>query len=252
MNRHQLLNPIRKGISRAAEKLEKEVTVRRLLATWFFACLILSLVIFLKFYFISVPWIVSIDIVFYFIAYYAIPVLSFGLAITFFAPSKEQMKKKGKKHAMIPLYFFCVLMLFWIYATVSFRILPDYLTATVPIGLLIYVYFTKFSATKQLKKSRGTIISIGCMLVLFLPYVSAYQGYSMFLSSAKSSPDATAQAIMVSKAAMAVTGNGYAIQNLVRGIFQGSQDFSKFLISGAGACGETSMFEQASFREIRI
>jgi hypothetical protein len=158
--------------------------------------------------------------------------------------------EKGKLHAIAPIVFFCALLLFWIYATVSFRILPDYFTSIIPIGLLIYVYFTKFSATKPFKKLAVIIISLSCMLVLFLPYFSAYQGYSMFPNVAQSNADATDQAVTVSKAAMTVTGNGYAIQNLVRGNFQGKQDFSKFLISGAGACGETAMFEQACFEKL--
>jgi hypothetical protein len=249
MYQHHCPNLVLAKIRRASERLNKELTVSRLLAAWFSSCLILSLVIFLKFYLVSVPWIVTFNIAFYFNAYYVIPVLSFTLLISFFAPSKQQMTK-GKLHTIAPIAFFCALLLFWIYATITFRILPDYLTSIVPIGLLIYVYFTKFSATKRFKKFTVIIISLGFMLVLFLPYFSAYQGYSMLLNTVQSNADATDQAIAVSKAAMTLTGNGYLIHNLVRASYQSSEDFSKFLICGAGSCGETAMFEQACFERL--
>jgi len=153
---------------------------------------------------------------------------------------------------MFSLRVFLGVFLSWIYSTLVFRLLPDYITSIYPIFLVIYVYSSKFGKSKSPKKSSVLIIAALSLLILFLPYGSAYAGYSTLLNSGSSTGGPAQRVVFISHAAMVVTGNGYYVQGLVRANIENNQDFSKFLICGAGACGETSMFEQACFQRLGI
>ena len=227
----------------------KKVTPLILLTTWLVSSLALSLTILLKFYFASVPWIVSFDIVFYFIVYYIIPAAVFVRLVPFFCPQDNALRKNKWLLAGFMSYLFVFLL--WIYVTMIYRLLPDYVMATIPAVLLVYVYFGRSSIFEHFKKSFLSMTLV-LMLLLLLPYCCAYGGYALFLNSAQSRGNTVNQVEFVSQASMRVTGNVNGVTSWVRGIYGSHQDFTKFLMSGGGACGETSMLEQAAFEELRF
>ena len=247
MKPHPRLSYLHGKIRRPFQVLANKLTPLRLLAAWFFSILILTLVIFLKFYFVSVLWLVTLDIIFYFIVYYALPVVVFlRVSPPFFSPSDEQVKAR-KWRSLGTVFLFFGLFLFWIYSTVVFLWFPDYITCVVPIVVLIGIFYRFGQKPKARKKLLAIVLTLGCLVVLPLPYFSAQAGYAVFLDSAAS---ANNQVGFVSQGAMKLTGNSYLIHNLVRGIFQSHEDLSKFLMSGAGACGETAMFEEAALEKL--
>jgi hypothetical protein len=219
--------------------LQEKLTLSRLMFLWFAISMFLSISVFLRFHFPSYSWIVNFNIGFYFAAYYVMPALCFLQLVPFFCPTEMQMKSKKWRFVLLPISLFLVIFL-WICLTINFRLLPDYATSIIPMMLAVGIYF-KFSKPQNQRKVISLALS---SLTLLLPYSFAYFGYFGLLNSAAAIGSSIDKATFISQVGMAVTGNGYLIQNLVRANFGSSQDFTKFLISGAGACGETSMFEQ--------
>jgi hypothetical protein len=205
----------------------------------------LSIVILLKYYFIGISWIITLDILLYLFVYIVFPIIFFYRLSSFFSSSKEQFKsQKWRSIGLIFLFF--AIFLFWI-ETTFFRLIPDYLTCSIPLSLLIIAHY-KLSLTKRnYRKKAAAILTIISIVLLALPYIAANQGYSAFIDSAKSSDN---QPGYISQSAMQLTGNIYLFQNLVRGNFMSHDDLTKFLISGAGECGETAMFEQDIFKKL--
>jgi hypothetical protein len=241
----QKLINILQGISQKRKKLNEQLTPLKLLIGWFITSAVLSAVILLKFYFIGISWIVTLDIILYLVVYFVFPIIFFYGLVPFFSSPNEQFKTQiWRSIGLIVLFF--VFFIFWICATV-FRIIPDYITCTLPLSLLIIAYYKNSQSKRKHKRQTVAMLIVIFAVLLVLPYFTAYQGYSVLIDSAKSSDN---QPAYISQSTMQLTGNIYLLQNLVRGNFMSRNDLSKFLMSGAGECGETAMLEQDNFKKL--
>ena len=88
------------------------------------------------------------------------------------------------------------------------------------------------------------------MVGAFLPYIGAVAGYSLVLNQASAFSDPSKEVMFISRVGLNVTGDCGVHQIQVR--VRANNDFLKYLMSGAGACGETTMFVTNSLNKIGL
>ena len=186
---------------------------------------------------------VNINMMFYFFAYYVTPAAIFIWLAEFALPEKGDFSKR-RWGLFVGIL---VVLIFWIDITIVFKVLPDYLTAAIPFVLILAaVYLRKSTSVIKTRKLFVLGLTLTFVVSIFLPYVGAFAGYNGIIDQASSIADQEQQVTFVSNTALTITGNAWVIQGLVRAY----DDFSKFLLSGGGACGETSIWEVETLKKL--
>lgn len=210
----------------------------------------LSLVILLRFALVQAPWIAVINAVIYYFDFFVLPFLCFlSLFLVSIPPEKDQKSKKLRP--FMPFFgvfaffiYWCVLALY-LPNLLNIRLVPDYIISSIPSLAVILIYSIRLFSNHPSRKSRVIAKPLVLLVSIFLPYIAGFAGYFILLNQASAYSNPEQKVMFISSAAMNVTGN--CGDNIIQKQSRATQDFIKFLVSGGGACGETSMFEKDAF-----
>lgn len=185
----------------------------------------------------------------YFLDFYVLPPLCFLCLIQLTVPSEQDQKSK-KLRPYVPLLGVVAFFVYWctiaLYLPLAnIRLLPDYFVGSLPSLAIVLASSKSLLSNIHSKKP----IAIATILVLaisvFLPYIAGTIGYYGLIHLASTFADPEQKVMFLSSASLNVTGNCGV--EIIQGRVRANQDFMKFLVSGAGACGETSMLEKDCF-----
>jgi hypothetical protein len=206
------------------------------------ACTVMLIALFvsiiLKFNLLTMPGLAPLNLVLYVLSYYIAPAAIFIWLAPFVALKNGNPIKNW-------LLFIGVLIAMFSWAYI-FTILPDYLAAALPFGLILIVYLWQSSSLFRTRKSFGFIIVVAFVISIFLPYIGAFLGYYSVKNHALSISGQEQQVTFIANTGLTVTGD----VPIIIGYGRAYDNFFKFLLSGGGRCGETSMWEIEILKDI--
>ena len=202
------------------------IGVPKIIVFAFLACsLLLSLSIILRFFF-TVDLILRVfDIVMYWSLFFFIP-----LAAIFWILN-EVTKRKMRKATAFSAVILVVYLVYWSIAFIA-PFIPEYLILWFPVPLIVALE-SKWVGRLGRNKKYLAFLTSGLAISVLLPNMSVLIGINGLSNAAESLNGDSAKASFISGRVIALTAFGW--------IPRAGPDSWKFLMLGAGACGEMAM-----------
>jgi hypothetical protein len=213
--------------SRLVSKI-KSISVARLIVMGFLLCsLFLSICILLRLLFTINILVKVFGIAMYCCLFFFIP-LSAVLWL-FYESAQRKLRAKTFFFLVIALLY----ILFW-YSALLAPFIPEYLLLWFPVPVMVIQYAKwKGPASRLWSKRYAAIVASGLTIAVLLPNVAAFAGVNVLLNKTAYMASDSEKASFVYARVFDMTAFGWSPR--------AGMDYWKFLLSGAGACGEMAI-----------
>jgi hypothetical protein len=123
-------------------------------------------------------------------------------------------------------------LVFWLLAVLE-PFIPEYLFLWFPLPLMALLYLKWKDVAKGFLKRKNVILLVLVLIMAVLPNVAAYVSIDYLLNQAVSTAGESQKASYISKRVIETTAFGWPPR--------AGTDYWKFLLSGAGRCGEMAI-----------
>lgn len=197
---------------------------KAIIIAYFLCSIFLSLTICIRLLFpINVA---LINVIMYWILFCVIPI--FTVSWIFY-------KHHQQKHVCSKLFLFILFPIIIICLMITFFIpsILGHLFLCSPVFAMAILYAKQKDVGKGFLKTRNSFLLVSLLIIMLLPHLMAYVCINILLNRVASMSNEQEKAFFISRRVMNMTAFGW--------VPEAGTDFWKFVLSGAGSCGEMAV-----------